>query len=763
MNRPLVSLLLIALISATAISGYVWPGTGKKWIEQGITKVNALPASSELDAEEKSDPIETGPSFDLSQVARSSGSETGLSMSGDVVLVCESDQFFTNVGAAAMRDIVKTLEAQDIVRTVMWMDRAPPLNLFGLPEPLLPRGHASDRKFQRSREKAMRHPFVGGQLVSEDGRVMPLFISINRHLVFSDEEILSGLRELSEETAAKHPDFKVRILTTGTMPMVTTALALHTSNRLLFQVVAYSIILIMSVILFRGIIATFVLALAPAIGVFWTLGFERLFFNFEGNPFVTVVVPILVSLVGFTDGVHLLVQIRRNRAEGMPGGEAAIVGLRQVGLACGLTSLTTAIGFGSLYLADHAFVREFGQASVLGVLFAFIAVIVVIPLACQSPLGRRIHIGHQRGVIDRNLTRIGAVIDAVLKRPRTISCVAIILTVVLAGFTSLLRPDDKRMDALPANSEPALALKKLDESLGGLEQVRIKIIVPSGDENEDSKLLLEITDEVHRLVDANPLFSRPISLTSLLAALPGEGSSSQRSSMINLLPPPLLKLFSEGRFDSTVRFRCKDLGIATYGPAFENLEEKFAAIKNRYPELYIALDGEPIRRWRNLYQIVVDLASSLGMASVIIFGVLTIAFRSIRLGLISIVPNIFPLALSGAWLYFTGQALEVVSVCAFTCCLGIAVDDTIHFLTRYVEEQRVGKDRNEAIRRAFVSVGTALVMTTVVLVIGFCTVFFSDSREHRIFATLGAITISSALIGDLFFLPAMISVFDRKK
>jgi hypothetical protein len=155
------------------------------------------------------------------------------------------------------------------------------------------------------------------------------------------------------------------------------------------------------------------------------------------------------------------------------------------------------------------------------------------------------------------------------------------------------------------------------------------------------------------------------------------------------------------------------------------------------------------------------MAVSLGTASIVIFAVLGLAFRSVRIGLISVVPNMFPLAVAGAYLVASGQNLEIVMVCAFTCCLGIAVDDTIHFLTRYLEEQKTTGDQNLAIRRAFTGVGTALIMTTVVLISGFMTVIWSDAREHRIFSSMGAITVAAALFGDLIFLPAMLAQFYR--
>ena len=119
----------------------------------------------------------------------------------------------------------------------------------------------------------------------------------------------------------------------------------------------------------------------------------------------------------------------------------------------------------------------------------------------------------------------------------------------------------------------------------------------------------------------------------------------------------------------------------------------------------------------------------------------------------------FPLAVAGVYLVVTGQSLEVVTVCAFTVCLGIAVDDTIHFLTMYQEERSRTDDDLTAIRNAFTGVGTALIMTTIILVAGFTTVLVSETREHFIFASMAIITLSAALFADLVFLPALLAYY----
>jgi predicted RND superfamily exporter protein len=231
-------------------------------------------------------------------------------------------------------------------------------------------------------------------------------------------------------------------------------------------------------------------------------------------------------------------------------------------------------------------------------------------------------------------------------------------------------------------------------------------------------------------------------------------------SMLELLPPPIKDIFiSPEDRRAMITFRVQDLGIARYGPVFERVETALAGFATQYPGFEFELVGGAARRWRNLYQIVVDLAASLGTASIIIFVVLAFVFRSVRIGLISIVPNIFPLVLAGTWLVVSGYNLEVVMVCCFTICLGIAVDDTIHFLTRYHEELKESSNTMEAIRRAFTGVGTALIMTTIVLVAGFLTVMFSGNRDYFIFAVMGAITIAAALFADLVFLPPLLARF----
>lgn len=679
----------------------------------------------------------------------------------DVVLVVDAEDFFTKENSQSLRNVVESLEKLDYVQKVLWMESAPPLNIFGLREPIFPKPSASERQFAAAEQRALEHPLIGGQFLSQDGKTTLLLLTIDWLFVTSDADLMENLKTVAIESMEQDHREHFEFLVTGQVPTYLTFMQANESNRVKFQVIGYGMVLLMAIFLFRGIRAVMIVSLAPILGVFWSLGVIR-FFEFNDNPFNDVVLPVLLSLVGLTDGVHLMVEVRRQRAGGLSPLEAARQGIHKVGLACALTSLTTAIGFASLSMAHHEVVREFGWSCVIGVILTYFAVITAIPLASSSWLGNKLHIGHEKGLIDRNLNRISSLIDFVLRYPKVIGTTGIVLTVTLVGISLTLSPDERQVTSLPMHSEAARALNHMDQAFGGLEQGAVRVRW-SEEIESDSPQVLEVVQETTSLLESESLLGSPVSISKLVDALPGEGEPVDRVSLIDLLPPPLKRaFFTPEKREATVQFRVQDLGIARYGEVFERVEQELTELKAIYPEFSFEMTGSAVWRWRNLYQIVVDLAASLGSASIIILIVLAFAYRSLRLGLISIVPNVFPLAVTGAVLALTGQTLEIVSVCAFTVCLGIAVDDTIHFLTRYLEEGQHEADLQRAIRRAFIGTGTALIMTTIVLDTGFATVLFSDMRDQRIFGAMAGITITAALFGDLIFLPALLSMFGVK-
>ncbi|MFM2215899.1 MAG: hypothetical protein RL240_217 [Planctomycetota bacterium] len=765
MDYPLWCLALLILLTGLAIGGYLDPDWPQKlqsrFVAQETTASNDATPQGNAQSSPQSNP-QSNTRSDNSPPRRF-GRRSGIGGAGraEAILVIKSPAIFTPAGSQAFRAVYNAVGSLDMVASVRSLDQAPPLNIFGLNEPILPRANATQQRFDVAKKKATSHPMVVGQMLSEDAQTALMEIQYDWVFIQQNSDCTEPILKVAKLAASEFPNVPMEFHMTGSVPVRLVLQQNNRSNEIRYQVIGYSMILLMAIILFRGLSVVLAVAAAPMLGVFWTLGFLR-YFDLQENPFSFVILPVLLSLVGFTDGVHMMIHIRKCMREGMPARDACKRTLELVGLACFLTSLTTAIGMGSLAWANHQVVREFGWACVLGVTATWISVMLVIPLLSMTPWSKRFIKGSERDLLHHVLTRFHPTIQWILAHKHAVSFFAIGLTLALGMVTSALRPDDRKSTAFPTGSDAQQSLAHLDQALGGLDVCTVDL---QWDPDElDPSSVVQAISEAEDLLRSEKLIGHPLSLVTLLNALPGEGSAIDKVSMAELLPPPLRqRLFNDEKSTATITFRCKDLGTATYKPTFERLEKGIADIAAKHPSLRMDMQGEAIWRWRNLYTIVTDLVNSLGSAALIIFAVLAIAYGSLRLGLIAIIPNILPLLASATYMVITKQPLEVVSVCCFTICLGIAVDDTIHFMSRYLEEFKNGGSQSDVIERSFKEVGTGMMMTTIVLVAGFSSVLTSDTRDHRVFGALGAITLVTALLCDMFLLPALLAAFDRKR
>ncbi len=745
-DHPRLCVSLFVILTGLALGGYFQPNW-PQLLWNRLTAVKTQP----------SEKPSTGP-----RAQRASDNVERSSLGGaSAYLVIQSKQIFTRDGAMALREIVDALEDLDSVSQVRWLDQAPPLNIFGLPEPILPRGNASEQRFAAAKAKAVRHPLVVGLMLSSDAETLLMSIDFNWIYVTEDADCTTRLVSTAQKVIEKYPGLKMEATVTGQVPMYLAVMENQSSNTWTYQLIGYGIILVMAVVLFRGLIVVAVVASAPAVGVFWAIGYLR-YFGWEDNPFSQVILPVLLSLVGFADGVHMMVFIRSCLNQGMSPKVACRSALGTVGVACSLTTITTSIGMGSLAFSRNDVVREFAYSCVMGSSTILIAVLILIPLACSTRWGTRLREGAERGLVDRLLNRIGDPIIAVMRHSRLVAYFAIFLIIVLASITLRLRPDDRQSTALPSGSDAQKSLALLDKTMGGLELAYVRIRwQPS---IEDPAVIAKVLSEIDAMLDREPLIAHPLSLCRILAALPGTESPIDKMPMCDLLPPPLkLALYDPDNRLATITFRVQDLGTARYKPTFERLDAGIQRLQQANPGVQINLEGRAIFRWQNLYKIISDLALSLGTASIEILVVMGIAFRSVRLGLIAIVPNMIPLAASGTFMAICGWPLDIVAVCSFTVCLGIAVDDTIHFLSRYQEELAHEPNHRIAIEKAFRGVGTGMIMTTIVLIAGFSSVLFSQTQDHRVFGALGIITLASALVCDLLLLPSLLAHFDAKR
>ncbi|MEO0531916.1 MAG: MMPL family transporter [Planctomycetota bacterium] len=727
------------------------------WVLLAVTCVAALgyvlPSNTKHPLERYEIPLEDDPPTMTERVQ----SRFNLG-SSDAFLIVEADDLFTPEAIAAVRRLVSAVEELDFVASVFWVDRVPILNVFGFADPLVPPADASPEAFRQAETRLREHP-LAGQLISDDGRSLLMPIVYDWLRLEDDSQATKALLETAREAGG---ETLVDVGLTGKAPLFADQESAFNRNTIMFQVIGYALALVLSAVMFRGVAAVTVVFGAAALGVFWSLGIVKLL-GVPANPLAEVVMPVMLAMIALTDGVHMLVQVRRRRAAGDTPVESARDAIAKVGLACWLTSLTTAIGFGSLLLAKSDYVQDFGRVCMIGVFIAFSAVVTFVPWISSTWVGRYIDRGYERDLVGSGVEKMRGLVEITTRNRAAVSLAAIAITLGLAALSFQIEPDNQMRTALPAASQSYHALEKADEQFGGVQFIRVEIDWPESLDSDDPTILAAVR-EVERLIQDEPLLSRSLSIRTMLASFPGDPDDlSTQATFLSLMPRELRAFFHDaGERRAIVSVRMQDRGIAAHTPVFERLEAGFADMAADYPGFEFRLEGQPVRISRDLFQIVTDLRASLGAASAIILIVLGVVYRSARIGLLSVVPNLFPLVFTGAILLATDTPLDMSTVCAFVVCLGIAVDDTIHFLSRFKLELRQDGDVEAALRRAFVGVGSALVMTTIILCSGFGTMLLSEIPGQRAFAAMACSTIAAAVIGDLIALPALLSWFHKK-
>lgn len=224
-------------------------------------------------------------------------------------------------------------------------------------------------------------------------------------------------------------------------------------------------------------------------------------------------------------------------------------------------------------------------------------------------------------------------------------------------------------------------------------------------------------------------------------------------------------VLSDDRAHARVVLRTADVG----GRRFALLEAAVREAAARYtalPEVAAAhiradVTGTASLQYSGVNRLAEDLRLSLTTAWLIILAVILLIFRSVRVALISVLPNALPLLAGYGFIGLTGWPLEPGPAVVFTVALGIAVDDTIHVLARTSEEHRRGAGLDAAITQALVHTGRPVVITSIILSAGFAVNVFSAFPNNARVGALGALVILVALVADLFVLPALLKLFGR--
>ncbi|MEQ9411095.1 MAG: efflux RND transporter permease subunit [Fuerstiella sp.] len=674
--------------------------------------------------------------------------ETIFRFNAPVVLVLECDDFFRAERIAALHRAVAALRDMPEVQKLVWMGDVPVVSIRGTRRPLLPEPDAdsTEEELATARQALTTHPLAGQNLISADGRTALMQIDIR------DKSHVRSIRAKAQEYL-QPAGIRVRI--TGGLAIFDVHDRALNEDHLRIQLIAFTMIGFLAVLIFRRPVAVIVAGSGPATGVVWTIGWLLLIGQSE-NQLAKIILPVMILMIGFTDGVHLVVRIQNARAKSSSPRDAVFDAVLMTGPACLLTSLTTAIGFGSLMISDSEVIAGFGRVSAIGVVVTFLAVILVIPLLANSWLGQRMHVSTTRDPLTRLMQRCVGVIDFSSRHALPVTAFGIGIVAVCITICARLVPNDCLSDRIPRDSEEWQAMRDCDVVFGGVRHLRLVIEWP---EKESRKGVWSVIEACEDMLAEEELLGPTNSIRTALSVFRG---SDRRdfSVFVNQLPDELKHQFYRPDLRKTlVVTRLQDLGIATFAPVFDRIEDRLRQLERQHPGFQLKLISDVINEGRVVRQLIEELIQSLMVASVIIFAVMAVAFRSLRIGLISIIPNMMPLAASGAIRYMIDESLGIASACAFAVCLGIAVDDTIHYLSHFRHERRRGADPHTANRNTFLTVGSALVLTTMVMTAALGTILTSRLPPHVNFAAMGCITLAIALPADLLFLPALLTLF----
>ena len=596
--------------------------------------------------------------------------------------------------------------------------------------------------------RAARHPLVAGHLLSADTASSLLLVQLaaNSDRPPQSSEVVARVEAvLADATDDRGP---LAIELTGLPALREQAMRALRRDMLTFNSIGLSLAVILSAVVARSLRSTVVACVPPFVGAVWALGALGLL----GAPvtMLTSVVPSLALVVGTCDSIHFIEDMRRSVRRGLDPLAASSGAMHRIGMACGLTSLVTAIGFASLAVARIEAVRTFGIAAAIGALASFLAVTLLTPLIAATPFCSGLRLGRSSRLAGRVANLLAAFS---VRHARPLVAVACGLTLLLGIAGSGLEADTRIVDSLPAGAAAAQALARVDSDFGGAMGIDVVVGWPDGVDWRDPAVI-DALQRAEAAIGGVAGISKPISFSTIAGELPPRVRRRLDAASVSDLVSP------ENRV-AIVRARVADLGSRRLEGIYDRIDASLAAIERDLPGWRFRLTGMSVVSARNIRQLVRDLGSSLMIEVLVIGCILAVAFRSPLAGFVSLIPNVFPLAVIAALLAATGRSLDPATVIVFNVCLGLAVDDTVHMLSALARNRREGISIATAVRRAVAETGNAVMIGGVVLMVGFAAVTASSVPSLAGFGILACAAVAAATIAELVFLPALLVVTDH--
>ncbi len=739
-KAPIVSAILVMLLTAAAVMGLTHLKVDDSLSELFRTNTPEFKTYEEIDRR-----------FPSSEY--------------DVLVVVEGKNLLTRDGLKAFGGAAADLQLADGVNGIVSMlsARGKP-DATGYAPPIVPDEIPEGPAFDHILESLKNNDIVKGKFLSEDGQLALIVLSLNREVVAekSAKAVIGDIERTAKE------DLEPAGLTVKLAGAPVMQLEIRNAverDQLVYNGLGLFFGAAIAALFFRRVSLMLVAALPPVIAVCWSLGLLG-WLHFKLNLFLNVMTP-LIMVMGFADSMQMVSAIRIRLREGDSKLQAVRFAVNVVGPACVLAHGATLLSFLALLFSESGLIRTFGEAGAMAVCISFVAVIVVLPILALLLIRNEKSLARDHtpadGMMDALGNFVGAIVDRVIKHSVIYTIIGIGLFAYFASLHLQLEPRYRLADQVPDREQALAATGRIDTKLTGANPFHVMIRWKNGASLYDPATL-KVIEQTHLALEKAAGLGNVWSLESLRRWLRENGDDNVETvkKYVGLLPEHLVRRFIAKEQDAVlVTGRLPDVDASQILPLVHKVDQALDPVRQAYPNYEISVTGLPALAARNSYRMISQLNESIPLCVLVAAVLLALAFRSVFVGFISLLPGLFPVVTSGAMLWYLGGGLEFSSVVALIVVFGLGVDALIHFLNRLRLEEKPGVAPELAIRRARVLVGPAIILTTIVLAFGLGVTVFSQLPSLRLFGLVCGVTLLASLIADLVFLPATILVYRR--
>jgi len=478
--------------------------------------------------------------------------------------------------------------------------------------------------------------------------------------------------------------------------------------------------------------------------------------------------PVLMLIVGTSDVIHIMDRYLGELKKGLDRQSAIIITLKEVGVSTLLTSVTTAVGFASLLTSKSTNISDFGINSAMGVMVAYITVItltssLLIAVKKKYLLPKKEALSRWPG----NLSHLNRFTQ---RNSKTILFGSLFFVVCCSVGVTNINTNYQFKESLPTGSQIAKDFQFFQENYTGFRPLEIAILAKKGHKVTDMVVAKEI-EKIEDLIIANRsignvqsvnTFSKVINKAHHLNkqeyyVIPKDEKTYKKYQVEakRLARRQLARYVDSSETKGRITATVLDVGADSLLRIYDEFNS-FIISKTDTTLVNFKLTGKGLLLDKNSMYVRQSLLEGLVIASIIVGLLMVVLFKNIKLLIISLIPNLLSLLFAGALLGFLGIPLEASISIVFAIVFGIAVDDTIHFLSRFKQCRASGLNQEESLEKTFQETGKALVITTIVLFFGFMVMLFSIHQPSVTVGLLISVTLLVALVLDLLLLPVII-------